>query len=337
MLKTKRVLRSVAVCALALPLLDCGSASRHESTEAYYLVTVNTKIPYWQAASAGLSQAATEMKVGYETVGPDNYDPQAERQEFLKLLNLKIKPAGILVSAADSKLMTPAIDKAIAQGIPVIAIDADSPASKRLMFIGTDNFDVGRKGAEIVAKQLDGKGNVVVFTMPEQANLRDRWHGYEEVFRAHPGIKVAEIVDMKGDPRIPFDRTMDYIQKKRPVDAFVCLEALACPEVADVLNREQVTGKVVVAMDTDPRTLEWLQKGVIAATIAQKPYTMAYFGTQVLDVLHHQKPKSLELNWAEDTRSPLPSFIDTGTTLIDRSNIDAYLKANPPNGASAGS
>jgi ABC-type sugar transport system substrate-binding protein len=43
-----------------------------------------------------------------------------------------------------------------------------------------------------------------------------------------------------------------------------------------VIQRSVV--KVVMAMDTDPDTLEWIQKGVIAATISQKPYSMALVG-----------------------------------------------------------
>ena len=238
------------------------------------------------------------------------------------------KPSGILVSAADSELMKPEIDKAIAQGVPVITMDSDSPASKRLMFIGTDNYNAGRMGAAILLNALQSKGNVVVYSIAGQANLQERWHGYEDSLKAHPGIKVLETVDMKGDPRIPFDHTKDLLDKKSPVDAFVCLEALACPEVAEVLNREQAKGKVVVAMDTDQRTLEWIQKGMIAGTIAQKPYTMAYFGVQALDVIHHHKPASLDADWRDDTRSPIPAFIDTGTTSIDKSNIDNFMKVN---------
>ncbi|MGA2328527.1 MAG: substrate-binding domain-containing protein [Bryobacteraceae bacterium] len=327
MSRTEVLLHSVLVSALALPLLNCGG-SGHDPTEAYYLVTTNTKIPYWQAAVAGLGQAAREYKVGWEMVGPDTYDPEAQRQEFQKLLRQR-KPSGILVSAANPDVMTPEIDGAIAQGIPVITMDSDAPTSKRLLFIGTNNYAAGQMGANVVAKQLQGKGNVVVFTMPEQANLKERLHGYEQVFRGHPGIKIAEVVDIKGVATIAFDKTNEMVSKKTPVDAFVCLEAQSCPEVADVLNRHQVTGKTVVAMDTDPRTLEWIQKGMIAATIAQKPYTMAYFGTKVLDLLHHHKLPSLEVDWAQDARSPLPSFIDTGTTLIDKNNVDAFLKANP--------
>jgi ribose transport system substrate-binding protein len=183
-------------------------------------------------------------------------------------------------------------------------------------------------GGRIIARELQGKGNVVVYTMPEQANLQQRLHGYEAIFRGYPGIKVTEIVNMKGDSRIPFDRTKELLDKKAPIDGFICLEALSCPEVAEVLSREQAKGKAVVAMDTDPRTLDWIQKGLIAATIAQKPYTMAYFGLQVLDTIHHHKPSSLLADWREDTRSPLPALIDTGATLIDKNNIAEFSKVN---------
>jgi ribose transport system substrate-binding protein len=321
------LLYSVLVSALVLPLLNCGG-SAHDATEAYYLVTVNTKIPYWQNAAAGLQQAATEFKVKWETVGPETYDPQAQKQAFQKVLS-QGKPAGILVSPADPEALKPEIDAAIAQGIPVITIDSDAPASNRLLFIGTKNHDAGQLGASVVAKQLQGKGNVVVFTMPGQANLKERLHGYEQVFRGYPGIRIVEVIDIKGDPTIAFDRTTQIVSKNTPVDAFVCLEAQSCPEVAEVLSRKQIKGKTVVSMDTDPRTLEAIQKGLIAATIAQKPYTMAYFGTQVLDMLHHRKLPSLEINWSQDNRSPLPSFIDTGTTLIDQDNVDAFVKTTP--------
>ncbi len=326
MANSKILLHTLILTASTLPLFNCGG-SPHEPTEAYFLVATNTKIPYWQAASAGLSQAAGEMKVQYEMVGPDTHDAQAEVQEFRKVLAQR-KPSGILVSAGDSALMKPEIDAAIARGVPVITMDSDSPASKRLMFIGTDNYNAGRMGAAILIKALQGKGNVVVYSIPEQANLQERWHGYEDSLKSHPGIKVLETVDMKGDPRVPFDHTKELLDKKSPVDAFVCLEALACQEVAEVLSREQVKGKAVVAMDTDQRTLEWIQKGVIAGTIAQKPYTMAYFGVQALDMIHHHKPVSLDADWRQDTRSPMPAFIDTGATSIDRNNIESFLKIN---------
>lgn len=302
-----------------------GCASQHDAGESYYLVSANIQVPYWQAARAGFLQAAAQMKVKAEFIGPDTYDPKAQQLAFEKLL--QTKPSGILVSPANPELMRGDIDAAIAAGIPVITIDSDSPDSKRLLFIGTNNYQAGVMAAKVAAGQMRGKGNVIIFTMPGQANLDDRLRGYRDVFASYPGMKIVSVVDIHGDPRVAFDATEQIIGKKQKVDGFICLEALAGKEVANVLDRYHVTGKTVVAMDTDPDTLQWIKKGVIAATVAQKPYTMAYVGLKTLDDLHHHRLRSLQQNWAEDPFSPLPAFVDTGATLIDKNNVDAFLTA----------
>jgi ribose transport system substrate-binding protein len=321
---SRQLASRIFLFALILPLLNCGG--EHQADETYYLVSTNTKLQYWQMAAAGLLKAAAQLHVKAEMVGPDTYDPKGEREAFERILARK--PRGILVSVADAAVMTPAIDAAIAQGVPVITIDSDAPASKRLMFIGTDNVEVGRMAGRIAAKSLSNKGNVLFFTMPEQTNLKQRLNGYLDAFSSTPDIHIAEIVDIKGDARVAFDRTMDLVERgSHSVDAFLCLEASGCASVAEVLSRKYVKNKLVVAMDTDPQTLEWIQKGVIAATVAQKPFTMAFYGLKNLDDLHHHKPASLQANFARDSKSPIPVYVDTGATLIDKSNVDAFIQA----------
>ena len=236
--------------------------------------------------------------------------------------------SGILLGVTDAALLKDSINKAIAAGIPVITVDSDAPASKRLFFIGTNNYQAGFTGGQRLVKELNGKGNVVVFTMPEQPNLQDRLRGYRDALDRAPNIKITRVVDIQGDPRIAFDTTTQIIGKERDkVDAFVCLEAQSGKEVAYVLSTYNVTGKVVMAMDTDQETLQWIQKGGIAATIAQKPYTMAFVGLQMADNLYHHKPASLDTDWSRDSFAPVPSFVDTGSALIDKSNVDSFLQA----------
>ena len=55
------------------------------------------------------------------------------------------------------------------------------------------------------------------------------------------------------------------------------------------------------------------KRDVIAATIAQKPYSMAFVGMQMLDNLYHHKPSSLDSDWSKDAFSPVPGFVDTGS------------------------
>jgi len=325
MLPSHRILQSAAVAALSVVLLSCGSA--HTSDEYFVLVSTNLQLPYWKTAGTGFSNAAAEYKgVRSDFVGPQNYDPKAERDALDEAVQKKA--TGILISVADPAGLKDSIAKAVAAGIPVITIDSDAPSSKRLFFIGTNNYQAGFTGGQRLAKELKGKGNVVVFTMPDQQNLLDRLRGYRDALAKTPDIKITRVVDIQGDPRIAFDTATQIVGKERDkVDGFVCLEAQSGKEVAGVLNSYHVSGKTVIAMDTDQETLDWIQKGVIAATISQKPYTMAFVGMQILDDLYHHKPPSLDKDWSIDNYSPIPSFVDTGSDLIDKSNVESFIQA----------
>jgi ribose transport system substrate-binding protein len=311
---------------IVLPIVTAACGSRHDSSENYYMVATNIKLPYWETAHAGFSSAASQLQVRAAFVGPDTYDPKAEKQSFEEIVQKK--PAGILIAVADAALMKDSIDQAIASGVPVVTVDSDSPASKRLFFIGTNNHQAGLMGGKRLAQELKGKGNVVVFTMPEQNNLAERLQGYHDALE-NSQVKIIRVVDIKGDPRIAFDTTTEILGKERDkVDAFVCLEAQSGQEVATVLNNYNIHNKVVIAMDTDAATLDWVQKGVIAATIGQKPYTMSMVGLRMLDDLYHNKIANLNTDWTRDSFAPLPAFVDTGSVLIDKSNLELFEQTN---------
>ncbi|HTT23902.1 MAG TPA: substrate-binding domain-containing protein [Candidatus Sulfotelmatobacter sp.] len=325
MLRLHGILQAAVVVSLSIVLLSCGSV--HSSDEYFVFVSTNLKIPYWKTAGAGFSKAAAELSgIRSDFTGPQDFDPRAERDALDEAVQKKA--TGILISVADEALLKDSINKAVAAGIPVITVDSDAPNSKRLFFIGTNNYQAGFTGGQRLARELKGKGNVVVYTMPDQHNLQDRLRGYKDALAKTPDIKITRVVDIQGDPRIAFDTTTQIVGKERDkVDGFVCLEAQSGKEVAGVLNSYNVTGKTVIAMDTDQETLDWIQKGVIAATISQKPYTMAFVGMQMLDNLYHHKPSSLDKDWSVDSYAPIPSFVDTSSDLIDRSNVDAFIQA----------
>ena len=320
----RRIVLLLAASACATALAGCG---RHSSAEHYYLVAANTKLSYWQSASSGLDAIGKLYDVHADMRGPTTFDPHGEVDEFRAVAALK--PDGILVSVADANLMGPEIDNAINAGIPVITVDSDAPASKRLYFIGTNNRQAGRLGGRRLVEKLEGKGNVVFFTMPGQPNLDERLAGYKDILDTEPNIHIKEVVDIKGQSTAAFD----YTEKALPltgkdrVDAFVCLEASAGPEVGEVLRRNNAKDRVAIAMDLNSDTLNDVKQGIIAATIAQKPFTMAYVGVKMLDDLHHYPLPSLTKDYEVDPFAPIPAFIDTGSTLVDQSNVDQFLQA----------
>src|SRR6202521_3753745 len=77
MLRLRRVLHIAPVAVLSVLILSCGGA--HDSDEYFVLVSANLQVPYWKAAGAGFSNASAQMKVRSDFMGPQNYDPKAER------------------------------------------------------------------------------------------------------------------------------------------------------------------------------------------------------------------------------------------------------------------
>jgi ribose transport system substrate-binding protein len=319
---SKRI--SLALLATVLPLL--AGCTRHSKNERYYLIASNTAVPYWRSAAAGLAAAGAQYGVTVDTRGPAGFNPQGEVDEFKSAV--ASKPAGILVSVANSSLMAPEIDAAIAAGIPVITIDSDSPESKRLYFIGTNNFEAGKLGGRRLVSRLNGKGNVVFFTNPGQPNLDERLKGYQDILEDYKGIKIVEVFDIKADPGTALDQTRVYLARTgaEKIDAFVCLESRSGVNVAEALKRRNANDRVLIAMDADTDTLQLVGDGTIDSTIAQKPYTMAFLGLKALDEVHHYPVKPLGQDYFLNPNSPFPFFVDTGVALIDKTNLDPILR-----------
>ncbi len=323
--RTNRTLVLLSLSTFAL--LAAGGCHQNPNGNTFYLVANNLKLPYWQTLGNGFSKAATEYRVKVQIVGPDTYDAQGELAAFHNAV--AARPAGILVSVPDAALFRTEINAAIQAGIPVITVDSDAPTSQRLYFIGTDNLAAGHLGGQRLVQKLNGKGNVIFFSIPGQPNIDERLRGYKDILADHPQMKIVDVLNVKGDSNLAFDQAKQYVDKTGAdkVNAFVALEASAGPAVEDVVQRSNDKARTVIAMDVSPDTLRLIKSGGIDATVSQKPWTMGYVGLKQLDEVHHHKPDPFQTNYGVDSFSRYPTFVDTGTTLVTPDNVDIFLES----------
>lgn len=322
-----KAMKFVALALAALGVAFTTGCERHTNKEVFYMVSSNMALPYWQSAAKGFNKAAAQYKVTAKVVGPENYDPQAELAELQKAV--AAKPAGILISVADVSVLGPAIDSAIGAGVPVITIDSDAIGSKRLFFIGTNNLEAGKMGGHRVVERLGGAGNVVFFTISGQPNMEERLKGFKDVLDSRPGIHIVDVIDIKSDARAAFDKTQELMAQTGPkkINAFICLESASGKMVSDAVKRTNSGDRVVVAWDVNQDTLDGIKGGSINATVAQKPFTMGFIGLRALDEIFHAPPVGLANDYSQDAFSPFPVFIDTGSSLVDKRNVDAYISS----------
>jgi ribose transport system substrate-binding protein len=297
----------------------------HQPDERYVLVAANINLPYWQEASAGLTDIGKQAGVKVDMEGPATFSPNDELAAFQQVVAQH--PSGIMVSVTDPKLFKDPIDNAILQGIPVICIDADAPDSKRVLFIGTDNFRAGQDSGKRMATLLGGQGRVVIVTLAGQLNVEDRVRGVNDALKKFPGVQIVDTIDDKGDERVADDAIAALLSKKEKIDGIIGLEASGGAGAADALHRLDMTEKIkIVAFDKQPDTLEGIDKKWITATVVQKPYVMAFYGVRFLDDLHHNAVHEFK-DWATAPTAPLPTFVDTGTAVVDSTNLAAFQKA----------
>ena len=126
------------IVAITAPTVLFGQA---KAVETYVMVSNVAAHPYWIDAKKGGEDAANELGVKWIYTGPADFNTPAQVTTLEQII--QTKPAGILVAALQPDALTPAINKAIAMGIPVVTVDTDAPNSKRMTYLGTDNYSAG--------------------------------------------------------------------------------------------------------------------------------------------------------------------------------------------------
>jgi ribose transport system substrate-binding protein len=321
-----RIVQAVAL-SFSLLMISCGPAPH--SNERYVFVATNINIPYWQNAKAGFLDSAKALNgAKVEFVGPGSYAPNDQLKAFQDAV--ASAPTGILVSPAQPDLFNDAISTAVSAGIPVICVDSDAPHSHRILFLGTDNYRAGFESGKTMAALLNERGGIVVVKIAGQNNQEERARGVRDAIRQDPQMAVGDEENDSGSADAAGDAVANMIRRGGHPAGIICLEATCGTGVANALDQLGMGGKIpIVAMDADPKTLDLINQGKIASTVAQKPYTMGYYGLQFLDDLHHNRVHEFP-DWRTAPVSPLPDIVDTGTMVINAKNVQAYLSATQP-------
>jgi ribose transport system substrate-binding protein len=303
-----------------------GGASRGvaaHSDQLYVEVSALGNLDYFYDHKLGMKLAGEAFGVKTEYVGPAEYDmPQmitAFEQTIAK------KPKGIVVVGFEPALI-PIINKAVDSGIPVVTVDADLPDSKRIAFVGTGNYKAGFEGGTKLAQLIGNKGKVALMTKIGQSNLDERVKGYQEALAKFPDIQIVQTVDTQSDAVIAAQVATAAIRKNPDLAGIGCVEAAGGVGAATAVKEAQLVGKVkIVSMDRGNEALQLIGDGVIQATVAQRTALMPYYAVQILYDMNNQNvPITTDNRKAQVL--PVPSYVDTGVILVDKSNYRYFLR-----------
>lgn len=125
-----------------------------------------------------------------------NADGQSEVQvrQIQEFIDAKIDL--LIVSPNEADPVTPIIEKAYDQGIPVVVVDRRTSSNKYTAFVGADNYEVGQNAGIYANVLLAGKGKIMEVTgLPGASPVIDRHNGFMDAIKPIPGLEYVEKVD----------------------------------------------------------------------------------------------------------------------------------------------
>src|ERR1700693_3359551 len=219
----------------------------------------------------------------------------------------------ILLNAADSKGLAPAVMRAKAAGIIVVAVDVGAEGGVDAP-VTSNNKQAGQLDGKLVADRLKGKGQIVIVNGPPVTAVTDRVAGFLEEIKKSPDIKILSQDQNAGGSRDGGLRVMTDILTAFPkIDAVFAINdptAIGCDLAAKQAQRKEF---FIVGVDGSPDIVPFLKDpaSLIAATAAQDPYLMAQEAVKIgYNIMQGKKPKE-EL-----------TLIPVG--LITKENVDRY-------------
>ncbi len=333
----KRLWIIIAVCLLAVSLVfnlvllwryhtdgSENSIISEGQTEEYVYVAVFSEDPMIKLQDEkGLQEFAAEMGVKATLRAPETYDP-AEQVRILEEV-IDSHPAGIMVCGSDDNL-TPLINRAIAEGIPTITVDADLPDSDRLASVGSDWFNIGVRQGEAMMRLIGGKGKVAMLGMVGSENMGDGFEGFRSVAENYDDVIVLGEYDDMTNPDEARRIVLQLIEDHPDLAGIAGFDSNSGPGIAEAIKELGLAGKIkVTCVDIAPVHLQLVRDGYVQKLIGQKRELFTYYGGKLLYDINHSNLTVTN----EDEKNGItniPEYVDTGLVEVDITNVDDIIR-----------
>lgn len=245
------------------------------------------------------------------TAVSSNYDLNLQMNQMEDFVAARVDL--IVLNAADTKGIAPAIRKARAANIIVVAVDVAAEGGVNATVM-SDNRQAGALAAQFLVEKIGGKGNVIIVNGPPVSAVIDRVKGAEAVFAKSPALKILSRDQNAGGNRMGgMNVTTDLLTAHSQIDAIFAINDPTALGAALAVQQARRTGIVIAGVDGAPDAGKALKdaKSPFLATAAQDPFAMAAKAVEVgYDLLQGKKPAT--------------DLILIPVALVTRDNIATY-------------
>ncbi len=302
MKKRELISRSIGFFATVAGVMVASSVLAHDPptenapSEPTIAFVTNQQASFWNIAEVGCKDAAEDFGVKVDVRFPSEATATKQKQIVEDLLTSGIQ--AMAISPIDAANQTEMLNQWAAK-IPLITQDSDAPDSKRLLYIGVDNYVAGRTLGKLIKQAYpDGAKVILCIGRTEQNNAQRRIQGViDELFDRPESFEwknelgriegdrftvLATLTD-QGAFQVAKQKVEDAINTYPEVDVFAGLFAYNPPAILQALRQANKLDRIkVAAFDEDDMTLQGVKDGHVIGTVVQNPYEYGYQSIKVL-------------------------------------------------------
>src|SRR5262249_22379930 len=286
----------------------------------------NNAEEFWTIAEAGTKKAAEEFNVDVLFRRPAT-GTAAEQKDIIEDL-LAQRVQAMAISVNDPKNQLNLLNR-VADRIPLITQDNDAPESRRLCYIGTDNYTAGKAVGAMVKEVMPTGGTIAIFVgKPDPLNAQQRRQGVLDELAGQkdaPGPKqfgkytLLDTFYDDVDLKVAKDKAATALVQlqNEPNVCFIGLWAYNPPAILSAVKDANKQGKVhIVGFDEMENTLEGMKAGYIHGTVVQQPFRFGYDSVKLMTAL------------AKGDRSGVPAngIIYVPHLIIKKDNVEEFHK-----------
>jgi inositol transport system substrate-binding protein len=311
-----RSLKALFGCWAALLLAGCGpKETPKESGTAERPIVMGVSLMNLSSEFIVMINQSIEAKgkeLGVKLLISDaQRSPEKQVQQVESFIAQKVD--AIILNPCEVEASSPAVDKALAAGIPIVNVNSET-RTPPTAFIGSRDEESARLAMEHIARRLSGHGNVLMIQgfLGQAAQIK-RDQGAHAVLASYPGLKLLAEQTAEWDRAKAMALTENWVQGygTRMHAVFAQNDEMGLGALL-ALERAKLKDKViVVSVDAITDALQAVKDGRLDATVFQD--AKAQGGTAV------------ETAWKIVRRQPYEKQVFIPFQLVTKENLGQYL------------
>ncbi|GAA3987175.1 substrate-binding domain-containing protein [Actinomadura viridis] len=272
------------------------------------IVTINLQALFFNQINTGAKAVADKAGAQVQIVnGNDDATAQANAIDDL----VANKYDAIIVDAIDTEGIKPAVRRAHAAGVPVVAVDATVKDPAVSTQVGVANAEGGRQLGDFLLKLSGGKGDIGVVGALNSTIQLERQKGFTDTVTAK-GMKIKTVVDGRNIQENAQNAAENLLTGNPDLPYAYATGEPALIGLAAAVGSQQRTGNIkVVGWDLSSQAVDGLRAGWIVGVVQQNTFR---FGHEAMNAA---------IDLACDR--PSPKDVPVPTQIVTPQNVQDYL------------